>query len=138
MLNQVMQRKEHLLVDQGRPFIMLAGEVHNSSSSSAEYMEPIWEKAVKLGLNSLLLPVTWEMVEPEEGVFDFRLVDELIGQARRHGMRIGFLWFGAWKNAQCYYAPSWVKTDMERFQRAEVEKGKKKTNLKDFHGMSYT
>ncbi|MGO4548241.1 DUF5597 domain-containing protein [Paenibacillus sp. 2TAB23] len=138
MMNQVQQRKQHLLIDQGRPFIMLAGEVHNSSSSSAEYMEPIWDKAVKLGLNSLLLPVTWEMIEPEEDVFNFRLVDELISQARRHGMRIGFLWFGAWKNAQCYYAPSWVKTDMERFQRAEVEKGKKKTNLKDFHGMPYT
>ncbi|MEV5027041.1 DUF5597 domain-containing protein [Paenibacillus sp. LPE1-1-1.1] len=138
MLNQVLQRKEHLLVDQGRPFIMLAGEVHNSSSSSAEYMEPIWEKAVRLGMNSLLLPVTWEMIEPEEGVFDFRIVDELIAQARRHEMKLGFLWFGAWKNAQCYYAPSWVKTDLERFKRAEVEKGKNKTNLIDFHGMLYT
>lgn len=138
MLNQVLQRKEYLLVDHGRPFIMLGGEVHNSSSSSAEYMEPIWEKAVKLGLNSLLLPVTWEMVEPEEGVFDFRIVDDLIAQARRHELKIGFLWFGAWKNAQCYYAPSWVKSDLERFKRAEIEKGKNKTSLKDFHGMLYT
>ncbi|MFC4301815.1 DUF5597 domain-containing protein [Cohnella boryungensis] len=138
MLNQESQGKNHLLLDKGKPFIMLAGEVHNSNSSSAEYMESIWEKAVKLGMNSLLLPVTWEMVEPEEDVFDFRLVDELIGQARRHGMKIGFLWFGAWKNAQCYYAPSWVKTDLERFRRAEVEKGKNKINMKDFYDLPYT
>ncbi len=46
-----------LMVD-GRPFIMLAGEVHNSSSSSLQYMEPVWKKAEALGMNCLLLPVT--------------------------------------------------------------------------------
>jgi len=137
-LETVTPRNHHLLQAGGSPFIMLAGEVHNSSSSSAEYMEPIWEKAAGLGMNSLLLPVTWEMVEPEEGAFDFRIVEELIDQARRYGMKIGFLWFGAWKNAQCYYAPAWVKTDTVRFRRAEVEKGKKKIHLQEFHGMPYT
>ena len=29
-----------LMVD-GKPFLMLAGELHNSSSSSTEYMKPI-------------------------------------------------------------------------------------------------
>ena len=32
-----------LIVD-GRPFIMLAGELHNSSSSGLEYMERMWPK----------------------------------------------------------------------------------------------
>lgn len=93
---------------------MLAGEVHNSNSSSIEYMEQVWDQAESLGMNSLLLPVTWELVEPEEGVFDFELVDGLIEQARRWGKKLGFLWFGAWKNAQCYYAPAWVKTGLNK------------------------
>ena len=83
-----------LMVD-GRPFIMLAGEVHNSSSSSLAYMEQVWEKANALGMNCLLLPVTWELTEPEEGKFDFSLVRGLIEQARRYGKKISFLWFGA-------------------------------------------
>ena len=120
------------------PFFMLAGEVHNSNSSSTEVMEPIWQKAKDLNLNTLFLPVTWEMLEPEEGKFDFLLVDGLIGQARKYDMHIGFLWFGAWKNAQCYYAPAWVKCNLKRFWRAEVQKGKKKINLQDFYGMPYT
>ncbi len=119
-----------------RPFIMLAGEVHNSNSSSASYMEHVWRKADELGMNSLLLPVSWEIIEPEEGHFDFTLVDMLIDQARRYGKKIGFLWFGSWKNAQCYYAPSWVKTDLNRFQRAQVEKGK--NNVRAVHGMPYS
>ena len=121
-----------------KPYIMMAGEVHNSNSSSTEAMEPIWQKAKKLNMNTLLLPVTWEMLEPEEGQFEFRLVDGLIAQARECEMHIVFLWFGAWKNAQCYYAPAWVKCNPERFWRAEVQKGKKKVNLEKFHGMPYT
>lgn len=121
-----------------RPMILLAGEVHNSSSSSLKYMEPIWEKAETLGMNCLLLPVTWELVEPEEGCFDFSLVQGLIEQARTHGMRIVFLWFGSWKNAQCYYAPSWVKTSPERFRRAEIEKNKGFIRIRDFYDMPYT
>jgi hypothetical protein len=34
---------KQLYVD-GKPFIMLAGELHNSSASSVEYMKPIWDK----------------------------------------------------------------------------------------------
>ena len=114
-----------LLVD-GKPFIMLAGEVHNSDSSSPAYMEQIWKIAEELGMNSLLLPVTWEMVEPVEGEFHFEILDQLIDQAREHGMKIGLLWFGSFKNAECMYAPEWVKRDLERFHRGQIVKGKNK------------
>ena len=114
-----------LLVD-GKPFIMLAGEVHNSDSSSPAYMEQIWKIAEELGMNSLLLPVTWEMVEPVEGEFHFEVLDQLIDQAREHGMKIGLLWFGSFKNAECMYAPEWVKRDLERFHRGQIVKGKNK------------
>ena len=29
----------------GKPYIVLAAEAHNSASSSAEYMKNVWEKA---------------------------------------------------------------------------------------------
>ena len=43
-----------LIVD-GRPFLMLAGGVHNSSSSSLAYMEPIWDWLAAMGLYRLKL-----------------------------------------------------------------------------------
>lgn len=122
----------------GKPFLALAGEAHNSSSSSLAAMEPVWEKAERLCLNTVLLPVTWELIEPEENHFVFDLADGLIDKAREHGLKLGFLWFGAWKNAQCSYAPAWVKMDSERFWRAEVKKGEKKVALDSFHGMQYS
>ena len=122
----------------GKPFIAIAGETHNSSSSSAEFMESVWDAAVRLGLNTVLLPVTWELFELMEDTFDFTLVDALILQARERDMHIIFLWFGSWKNAQCLYAPEWVKTDTKRFERAQIMKGEKKVFIKDFYNIPYT
>lgn len=121
--------KQVLFVDDA-PFYAVAGEVHNSDSSSLTYMEGIWKIADDLGLNTLLLPVTWELVEPEEGHFDFTIPDGLIAQARKWNKRIVFLWFGSWKNAEMMYAPAWVKKDVKRFKRAEIVKG----NLKALRG----
>lgn len=117
-----------VMMVKGKPFILLAGEVHNSDSSSPAYMERIWDIADQLGMNTLLLPVSWEMIEPEEGHFDFSVPQALIDQARSRDMHIVFLWFGSWKNAECMYAPAWVKTDLVRFPRAQIEKGKNKAD----------
>ena len=111
-----------LLVVQGKPFIMLAGEVHNSNSSSLEYMEGVWEQAEALGMNSLLVPVTWEMIEPEEGEFDFSVVDGLMEQAKREKKKLGILWFGSWKNAECRYVPGWGKKDFETISESSDRK----------------
>lgn len=127
-----------VLMVKDRPFILLAGEVHNSNSSSLSYMEGVWDRAEALGMNGLLTPVTWELTEPEEGVFDFSIPDGLIAQARQRGMKLAFLWFGAWKNAQCYYAPEWVKRDLRRFRRAQVVKGKGFIRNESFHNMPYS
>jgi len=115
-----------VLIVEDKSFILLAGEVHNSDASSPAYMEHIWDIAENLGMNALLLPVSWELVEPIEGCFDFSLPQALIDQARERGMRIVFLWFGSWKNAECMYAPVWVKQDLKRFPRAQIVKGKNK------------
>lgn len=115
-----------VLFVEGHPFYAVAGEVHNSDSSSPEYMEEIWKTADDLGMNTLLLPVTWELLEPEEGSFDFSIPDALINQAREWNKKIVFLWFGSWKNAEMMYAPAWVKKDRKRFKRAQIIKGQDK------------
>lgn len=111
------------LVVDGEPFLILGGELGNSSASSLTYMDPIWPKLADLNLNTVLAPVYWELVEPEEGQFDFTLVDGLIEQARAHDMRLVLLWFGSWKNSMASYVPDWVKRDHERFPRAERSDG---------------
>ncbi len=107
-----------LIVD-GKPYLMLAGELHNSSSSSLEYMKPSWPKLAAIPLNTVLTPLSWELVEPTEGKFDFTLIDGLLTQAREQHLHIVFLWLASWKNGMSSYPPVWVKRDTKRFPRAE-------------------
>ncbi len=120
------QGSKTILTVDGRPFVAIAGEIHNSDYTSIEYMEHIFQNADDLGMNTLLIPMSWDIAEPEEGVFDFSLAGDLIAQARRWNKKIVFLWFGSFKNAECMYAPGWVKRDLTRFKRAQIVKGENK------------
>ncbi|KAM0490080.1 hypothetical protein ACHAP8_011906 [Fusarium lateritium] len=112
------------LIVEGKPFLMLAGELHNSSLSSASYMADIWPTMRKECINTLLGSVGWEQIEPVEGVFDFSALDEAILGARQHDIHLVLLWFGAYKNASSIYSPSWVKKDVKRFPRVQsIEAG---------------
>jgi beta-galactosidase GanA len=86
-------------------------------------MTTIWPKLRAMHLNTILVPFYWEFLEPQEGKFDFTLVDSLIYAARKNDLKIIILWFGSWKNSMSCYAPYWVKTNQERFPRSRTKSG---------------
>ncbi len=107
-----MEKGNIALISDNAPFLILGGESHNSSASDLGYMErEVWPQVRSLNLNTLLVPVSWELLEPEPGRFDFSLPEGLILQAEREGKKLVFLWFGLWKNGESTYVPEWVKRD---------------------------
>ncbi len=70
----------------------------------------------------MLTPLSWELIEPREGQFDFTLLDGLIQDARRNNLHLVFLWLASWKNGMSSYPPLWVKQNPQRFPRV-MEKG---------------
>src|SRR5213080_1695123 len=52
------------LVVNDQPFLILGGELGNSSASSRAFMQPVWPKLQAMHLNAVLMPVYWELVEP--------------------------------------------------------------------------
>ncbi|HEY4784684.1 MAG TPA: DUF5597 domain-containing protein [Bacteroidales bacterium] len=120
------------LIVNGKPLLMLAGELGNSSASNVEYMRPVWANLVKMNLNTVLVPAYWELIEPMEGKYDFSLIDSLILNARKNNLHIVFLWFGVWKNSMSCYAPLWVKENYKRFTRAVNKEGKAMEILSPF------
>jgi beta-galactosidase GanA len=106
------------LLVQGKPFLILGGELGNSTASDLSRLAQYWPLFQKLHLNTVLAPVSWELIEPREGRFDFQSVDGLLKQARAHGTHLVLLWFGAWKNSMSSYVPAWVKRDQARFARS--------------------
>jgi len=102
-----------LMVD-GRPFLALGGQIHNSSAWPSE-LPQVWESMVALHANTVEAPVYWEQFEATEGHFDTTNVDAVVEGARAHGLRVVLLWFGTWKNGNMHYVPAWVKNDTKRF-----------------------
>ena len=103
---------------------ILGGELSNSAATSVSDIEKVLPRMKTLGLNTVLVPVYWEFLEPVEEQMDFTLVDRTIDVARQQGLKIVPLWFGAWKNSMSCYAPAWFKLDVKRFPRAVTAEGK--------------
>src|SRR5437764_7959992 len=112
------------LIVKGQPFLILGGELGNSSAGTAAQADVIIPKLAALHVNTILIPVAWEQIEPGEGSFDFSILDHWIETARGRNLHLVLLWFGSWKNAFSNYAPAWVKADAKRFPRAESAEGK--------------
>ena len=106
------------------PCPILGGELSNSAATSVEDIDEVLPRMKTLGLNTVLVPAYWELMEPAEGRFDFTLIDRTIDVARREQLHVVFLWFGAWKNSMSCYTPSWFKQDTKRFPRAMTKEGK--------------
>jgi beta-galactosidase GanA len=111
-----------LYVD-NKPYLALGGELGNSTVSDLNTLEIALARCQRMNVNTVMLPVYWDLIEPEEGKFDFSLVAGAIDRARHHGLHLVYLWFGTWKNCMSCYAPGWVKRDTARFPRVKQSSG---------------
>ena len=120
-----------LIVD-GKPFLIFGGELGNSTATTMQNMQPVWAKLKALNLNTVLVPVYWELIEGQEGKFDFSLYQDLIAEARKNDLKIVFLWFGSWKNSMSSHAPAWVKLNQEKYPRVKDNTGRSQEILSSF------
>ena len=125
------------LVVEGKPFLMISGELHNSTCGGFEYMRPVWKQMAKKHLNSVIASVSWELLEAQSGKYDFTLVDSMLSGAREEDLKLVLIWFGSWKNSGSIYIPSWVKKNYEKYPRAKDENGKPLEILSTFGNESF-
>lgn len=112
----------HALLVDGKPFLMLGGQAHNSSAWPG-MMPQLWLAVEKMHLNTLEVPLYWEQIEAQPGKFDFSLVDTLLMQSRQHHVHLVLLWFGTWKNGSSHYMPEWMKLDAAKYPNLTGSKG---------------
>ncbi|WP_229837589.1 GH35 family beta-galactosidase [Cellvibrio zantedeschiae] len=128
----VVDKTSKQLLINNQAYLMLGGELANSSAASSAYLNQIWPKLTAMNLNTVLVPIYWELMEPKEGEFNFDLLDTALKNARANRMKLVLLWFGSWKNSMSCYTPAWVKNDPVRFPLVENRDGKKQAILSPF------
>ncbi len=111
-----------LLVD-GSPYLMLSGQVHNTSNANADDLGKALDVLAGWHANTAEVPIYWEAIEPQPGQFDFRSVDQAIQAARKRDLHLVLLWFGTWKNGESHYVPEWVKRDKQKYARVLGPRG---------------
>ena len=97
------------IVANGKPMLMIGGELGNSSASTPDDVKRTFSHLHQMGLNTVLVPLSWELIEPQEGAFDMSSLDTILNEARLNELKVVLLWFGAWKNSMSCYAPEWFK-----------------------------
>lgn len=122
---------KQLIVD-GKPFLILGGELANSTASNLDYLNTKWPTLKSVGLNTVIAPVEWDQIEPQPGKYDFTVLDGMIKQARQNNVKLVLLWFGAWKNSMSTYVPPYVKRDYTTYSRAQDDKGQPQDILSPF------
>lgn len=123
--------RTQFIVD-GKPFFALAGELHNSSTGSIQNMETIWPRMAEKNLNTVIAAMSWELLEPTEGQFDYSILDAMVQGAEKNHLKLVILWFGSWKNGNSTYVPAWVKTDKKRFPLVKNKNGNELNILSTF------
>lgn len=104
----------HALLVDGQPFFMLGGQAHNSSGWPG-MLPQVWAAIETMHANTLEVPIYWEQIEPQQGKFDFALVDTLLKQGREHKVHLVLLWFATWKNGSSHYMPEWMKREPSKY-----------------------
>ena len=120
------------LTADGKPILLLCGELHNSTSSTCESLEAAMKTLKAMKLNSVVTTLTWEQLEPEEGKFDYTVADYTVRLARQYGMRIVLAWFGTWKNGESSYVPMWVKRNTGKYFHAKKADGTNSSIISPF------
>ena len=104
----------YALLVEGRPYLILGGQIHNSSGWPSE-LPQVWQSMAALHANTVEAPVYWEQFESHKGRFDYTNVDQIVEGARAHNLHVVLLWFGTWKNGNMHYVRAWVKDDPKRY-----------------------
>ena len=112
----------HALLVDGKPFLILGGQAHNSSAWPG-MLPQVWQSIEAMHANTLELPIYWEQVEAVQGKFDFSLVDTILKQGREHKVHLVLLWFATWKNGSNHYMPEWMKRDADKYPNVTGNKG---------------
>ncbi|HEX3768954.1 MAG TPA: hypothetical protein VHT72_11275, partial [Puia sp.] len=113
----------HALLVDGKPFLMLGGQAHNSSAWPG-MLPQLWSAMDMMHANTLEVPIYWEQIEAKPGKFDFSIIDALLLQSRRHEVRLVLLWFATWKNGSNHYMPAWMKQDAAKYPNLTGQNGK--------------
>lgn len=104
-----------LLNNDGKPFFSVGGQVNNSTTYDTSRLSNSFKYAKELGLNTIAVPIYWNIVEKEKDKYDVSIVNFLLSKAQEYDLNLSILWFGTYKNGASTFVPNYIKEDNETY-----------------------
>ena len=108
----------------GRPYLTLGIQYDYLNCTKIENFDYLFQHTVSMGCNTLFFPLRWLVLEPEEGKYNWEVLDHAIARCREFGLRMSLLWFGTNQGGSSRPAPEWITGDRKRFPRIIDERSR--------------
>ena len=128
----------HVFYVDGWPFTILAVEIPWEELVYGRYHETLraydslYPAAQAIGLNTLVVPIKWSMIEPEKDHYDFSYLDHVKKMAETHHLKLALGWFGHYASNDGnlyfnltgeFFAPYYIVNDEKTYPRAMDAEG---------------
>lgn len=124
---------ETFMVD-GKPFLYLGVECRteaftNCDKTTFDEYEKYFEKAADIGFNVIAVSVNWSDIETEKDVYDFSVINKILGFGLKYGIKVDLLWYSALMcgTSHEWHLPEYIFTETPRYQM--FTNGIEKTNI---------
>ena len=99
-----------------KPFLILSFQLNCDYCYDPRRIDRLMEQARRMGCNTVALLLYWRLIEPQEGQFDYSILESMLSSAIKHDLRIVLVWFGSYKNATMHYACLLYTSDVYKRQ----------------------
>lgn len=103
------------------PFPFLGAQIRldallNCDKLTIDQVEAYFIKATELGINCVQIPFFWKLIESQQDVFTFEIVDKILEFANKYNIKIEVLWFSTNMigDSFSYLVPSYVLYPTEK------------------------
>lgn len=114
----------------GIPFPIYGAQIRldaflNCDKMNIDDVEKYFAKGKELGVNCLQVSLCWNTIEPEQNIFDFKVVDKMLEYANKYDIKIELLWFSTNMigDSFSYLVPQYILKDPNKRLKRNDEGG---------------
>jgi len=122
-VSKVNYEAEHPYVEyKGKPYLMLAVQmrldwIYEDQSRDIAFIQENFAKAKEDGFDSVIIPISWNQIEPEKGVFNFDRLELYYKYLDEYDLSVQWIWGGTNSCGSGAAVPEDIRKDPETYKR---------------------
>lgn len=127
VVSRVIYDAEHPYIEHnGKPYLFYGVQLRldwimDDTKGDLNHIDDLFAHVKDVGFNTVVIPIWWHTIEPEDGKFDFDRLKLYYTYLNKYDLTVQWLWFGTNSCGAGTPAPRWVKADEKTYWQVEEE-----------------